>query len=73
MLQSSIVAMIVNQPQPLHFDEWQGRNEQRSEAYLAYAERVAQILTQPDAKNISGAASSACRQANVVQRLWDEI
>jgi hypothetical protein len=56
-------------PQVSHFDAWQGRNEQHSEAYIQYAERAAQFLTQPGAKSGGGVACSAGKQAGAVREL----
>jgi hypothetical protein len=35
----------------LHFDAMQGKNEQRSEAYMQYGERAAEFMTRQSAKS----------------------
>jgi len=50
-----------------HLDKTQGNAEEQSKPYGEYGERVPEAATQRFAKNSSGAASSAGRQAGVVR------
>lgn|GEM_PF-2747801 len=50
---------------PLHLDAMQGNTEQRSDMYLQYIERVAEVLTKQCAK------SSAVLTAPLASRLSD--
>jgi hypothetical protein len=57
-------------PQSLRLDWLQGSNEQRSELYITYIERAAELLTWQTPKSIGGAYGSAIGQAGAAQGLW---
>ena len=61
--------MVIKITQPLRLDAAQGVSEERTEAYMEYVEGVPQLATKCCAKNTSGAASYAGRQAGVARGL----
>lgn len=55
--------------QPLRLSRVQGENEQRSKAYITYAERAAQFSTPQSAKSAGVVSGSAGQQAGAARRL----
>ncbi|HSW37180.1 MAG TPA: hypothetical protein VLG37_02300 [Candidatus Saccharimonadales bacterium] len=45
----------------------QGKSEQRSETYMQYGERAAELLTQQGAKSIGRVRGSAAKSANTAR------